>query len=323
MMSRFVQAQAPGKLIVLGEHAVVKGSPALALALKRYTKAHIALKSEHQSIFFSSEFISSGKKWGPCLIEPTDCLDDCFQWAREMALEIFSEKKREGIEWKLESEIEPGHGMGSSAAAITASFMALTTLLDNSMAKEKYWPFLTKIESICHGKSSGIDIAVSLKGGCIQFQKGEFRSLKTPDVSNWYFFDSGKPFEKTRECVAHTQKRFEESPDLFYQMDRLALDFIHSVASLSFEEISSVIRKWHRLQVCLGVVTKKVIQFIDWIESLGASAKVCGAGALSEEGSGLILILAAPHVYEKIREKKIALEPVEVDHEGARVILLG
>ena len=227
------------------------------------------------------------------------------------------------LRWLIRSEIEPGHGMGSSAAAICASFSALSTLFQKQIDKSQSWPFLTRIESICHGKSSGIDIATSLQGGFLKFQSGEFLSLPPISLENWYLLDSGRPQQSTKECVAHSQEVLAKNTSLLAEMKQTAESFIKKASQLSFEEISRYIRHWHQLQKRLGVVPQSAYRLISHIEGRGASAKVCGAGALAGEGAGLILVLALPGVAHILRKEGLKLEPVEVDNEGSCVTFIG
>lgn len=327
MTSHCVNACAPGKLIVIGEHAVVSGAPAMALALKRYTRASISRKSSCGAVSIRSSFSFSSDVWGPYELNSIkgskSSQKSSLHWAEAMLKHFLPDGFQEELEWELYSEIEPGHGMGSSAAAICSSFAALASFFKTPWAREQVWPVLTQIESLCHGKSSGIDIATSLQGGAIRFQQGKFASIQVPEVSCWYLYDSGRPLQTTKECVLHTQAKFDKDPLLLEEMTALSTFFIESAAKAGQEEMHRHIRLWNEMQTRLGVVPEETCHFIKWIESLGASAKVCGAGALSGKGAGLILVIASTEVAQKLKEKQINLKPVEVDHAGACVTLLG
>jgi mevalonate kinase len=316
-----VEARSPGKLIILGEHAVVSGAPALSLALKRYTYALLEPQLKAPEVSITSSFVSKAS-WGPYSLNQPE-LPSYFLWAKKMIELSFPEAFDQGMNWSLRSEILPGHGMGSSAAAICASFWAMQALFQRKKDKKEIWPFLTSIESICHGKSSGIDVATSLQGGFIRFQQGEYVSLDAPDISGWYFLDCGRPLQSTKECVLHSQQIFAKDSGLLKEMWHAAEIFIQRLFHASFEEISRGIKHWHTLQKRLGVVPQAIGDLIDHIERAGASAKVCGAGALSGEGAGLVLVLAPLGIAQELKRDGLKLHPVEVDHEGSYITLLG
>ncbi|MCA1827757.1 MAG: mevalonate kinase [Myxococcales bacterium] len=129
--------RAPGKVILLGEHAVVYGEPALAAAIDRHIQVSV---------------------------EPADAAD---------APDAFIAIAREagwtgGFSVRIESQIPYGNGLGSSAAL----GVALARAFKPGCSVEEAARLAMHLERAVHGKPSGVDPAVSAHGGVIFFLKG-------------------------------------------------------------------------------------------------------------------------------------------------------
>jgi mevalonate kinase len=129
--------RAPGKVILLGEHAVVYGEPALAAAIDR----HLTVAVEPA--------------------RTTDCPDAFVAIAREAGWSG-------GFSVEITSEIPFGSGLGSSAAL----GVALARAFKPGCSAEEAARLAMHLERAVHGKPSGVDPAASAHGGIIFFQKG-------------------------------------------------------------------------------------------------------------------------------------------------------
>ncbi len=80
------------------------------------------------------------------------------------------------------------------------------------------------------------------------------------------------------------------------------------------------IRANHRLLQKIGVVPTKVANFIADIESSGGAAKICGAGAITGDNAGVVLLLADPGITEIAQRYGYELQTLEVDPYGTRIV---
>ncbi len=139
-------ATAPGKLVLMGEYAVLDGAPALVLAVHRGVGCHV-------------------ERGGQGLRIDTPTGDDRFVRA---ALEaVAAPPGRYGF-FDLDpcpSEGKPGFG-GSAAATVAA------VLAGGGQGPEAF-----AIHHRVQGSGSGIDVAASLHGGLLRFEGGAVRSL--------------------------------------------------------------------------------------------------------------------------------------------------
>lgn len=142
---------APGKLVLLGEYAVLDGAPGLALA------------------------VDSGVG---CTVHPSDVLrittpdgDDRFVRA---ALESTLAPAGHYVFSSVRPLDLPGKpGLGGSAAAVVAALLAggcTDHLLEHALA----------VHRAVQGSGSGIDVAVAATGGGVRFQDGRVEPVDVP-----------------------------------------------------------------------------------------------------------------------------------------------
>ena len=146
-----------GKLILCGEHAVVYGEPAVAMAVDVGTTV---------TMFRSSD--SASAKRAKAITSPA--LPDVFA---EML-------QGQQVKMEVTSDLPIGRGMGSSGALSVAFIRALAQLNGgkatfNQCVKDGY-----KIEKHFHGNPSGLDHTVSAHGGVLQYKNGQLGGEFSP-----------------------------------------------------------------------------------------------------------------------------------------------
>ncbi len=210
---RRIEASAPGKLVLLGEYAVLEGAPALVLAVDR--RAHATLEVTDADYW---EIVSPTLGWEARL----DVRSDNVAWtgpaASELAwvatllqqfphaedlpacrVELDSDAfyiERAGAREKL--------GLGSSAALTVALLGALHALAGRP--PPTLAGCIAAHRGIQHGRGSGIDIAASLQGGLLRFrldQDGapQVTACTLPEGLGWRCAYSGRP-ASTRAMLA-------------------------------------------------------------------------------------------------------------------------
>ena len=166
---RFV-ARAPGKLVVLGEYAVLDGAPALVLAVDRYCHASIrpsedsACRLETRAPRPRRIRRKPGEPTGVALVDlvcrETPELHKLAPWRAVLdSTELF------GTQGKL--------GIGSSAAALCAwagVWAAWTGAARLEPPKPQVEHLIRLHRAFQHGAGSGLDVAASLTGGAVEFR---------------------------------------------------------------------------------------------------------------------------------------------------------
>jgi mevalonate kinase len=152
------RARASGKVILLGEHAVVYGVPALAVGLDRGVEVDIE-PAPTSSIVIADRRSEAG--------DGSDTI---------RALEVLLAELGSGpVAVRARLELPAGSGLGVSAAlgvAVARAVLARESL-PPSDARKRVLAAAAAWEGIFHGAPSGIDAAVAESGGCIQFSRSE------------------------------------------------------------------------------------------------------------------------------------------------------
>lgn len=332
---------APGKLILSGEHAVVYGEPALAMAVNRYVKTEASKQFLPFISFDLKDLAYSDRLSFSALTLLKNRIKDKYQRFRhgeykirevlqkpvelaQFALMLFFEMFNiklltQGIKLHVSSDIPMGCGMGSSAATIVSVVHAMAHHLSVDVPKELFFKLGLEAENVQHGFSSGLDLRVSLQGGALFMRDGKIEARNIPAFP-MYLINTGTPQSSTGECVLHAEKFFKQS---HIQKDfgevTLALD--HAIQQNNFESIASAVRENHQLLKTIGVVPERVQAFIAEVETLGA-AKICGAGSVQGQSAGVVLAVSEEleRLQALVARYQYSIVPIRAETRGVHVI---
>lgn len=279
-MSIDFSCRAFGKWILTGEHAVLRGCPALVFPIQsRYLELSYAKSSSPLDLRLVGDHGQDLQLlvWG----------------VLEKACEL---KKVPRSELKgtllLDSSIPVGAGMGASAALCVALTRWLGFL--GYVPENEYYEFSRQLENLFHGESSGVDIAVALSGQGLYFVrdgKREVVDLKWQPL--WSISYSGKR-GVTLDAVNKVKKYLQDHPEEGRRLDAqmaeatgialqaLSEDRVQGQKTLAkaIELAASCFESWSLNEGEPG-------QHIQWLREAGALAvKPTGSG-----GGGYVLAL--------------------------------
>jgi len=300
----------PGKVHLMGEHAVVYGKPALLAAIN----LRLSVSIEPSTKF---EIISS---------EPTDHA----QYAVDFLFDQFKVTNPPPINITIDSDIPAGYHLGSSAAVavgLTGAMMFFFKKLWNPIRINE---LAYEIEKKQHGSPSGGDNTTVTMGGFIWFRK-ELEFLKSiwqlpfkPHASLHHFFliNTGRPKESTGEMVALVKERVQKEPEQTQKWLDLNEQQVKRVTVALKEgnetELLDAIQVGERTLEGMGVVSKKVIPLIRNIEKAGGVAKILGGGGKAD---GVGFLLCYHHDPKTVASlcKPYTLQHIKLGEEGIRL----
>lgn len=201
---RSYQTTTYGKWILSGEHAVLRGSAALAFPLRSRT---LHLKFEPMPA--KLDVIFNG--------EDGEDLRLLFFGVIEHALLQLGVREPLAGRFEITSSIPVGTGLGASAALCGA--VSRWCCWQGFINKEEVYEFSRLLENLFHGESSGVDLAVALSGEGVRFVRGgERRAIECIWSPNIYLSYSGVR-GMTSECVARVKRLHAEQPRIGENLD--------------------------------------------------------------------------------------------------------
>ena len=251
-----------GKLILCGEHAVVYGHPALAMAVDLATE--VTLDSID----------------GPTTID----VETDHRLARAIRLVV----PDTGVEIRIASSIPIGRGMGSSAALAVALVRALADARgEPAPDADEVFARAMPIEEVFHGNPSGLDVAVSARGGVIRYRRAEPPIIdpigQTP-AGEIVVLDSGL-VGNTAELVASVAAQRPEVDPILERIGAIADAALYNLYNPP--ALGELLAENHVLLRKIGVSTPELDDLVVLAREAGAyGAKLAGAG-----GGGVVIAL--------------------------------
>jgi hydroxymethylglutaryl-CoA reductase len=269
--ARPCRALAPGKVILLGEHAVVYGRTALAGAIDRYVEVSIAPASGPARLIT----VGSGEAAGEIAAAvPLQAL------AR--AAELIGVDPS-GFVVTVTADLPAGVGLGSSAALSVALLRALAAFTGHAREDAAVCAHALAIEEIFHGFPSGIDNTVATFGGLITFTRTAGFSHVSPARKFPLVVAVGRTPRETQKTVRALRQRWEANPRhyeaLFDEVENLVHAAHQAVAAADLCMLGTLMDANHALLRCLGVSTDELDHLVTIARAAGAfGAKLTGGG---------------------------------------------
>ena len=307
-----MRSRVPGKLILSGEHAVVHGAPALVMAVNAFAYADITPLQDpavhlhappwgtrHRPLAELPQHLQAIRTRhraflaGTCPISAVapDPMDFLFA-AIAIAFEV--NPPENGCAIQLHSDIPIGAGLGSSAAIALALLRALLPEADPHTLFEK----ALACEHFQHGQSSGIDVAACLQGGMLFASPRPLTPLTLQVAARpplpFQIWQSGTPASTTGDCVAHVRKAFPSAHPIWSAFRTETLRLRTAMDAADADAWLLGIRNNHRLLSEIGVVPAAVQTQIARWETEGHAAKICGAGSITGDAAGILLVTGTP-----------------------------
>lgn len=274
-----------GKIILLGEHAVVYGEPALAAGVPLIARATITEEAGSQG---------GHLHWrGPAPSWSAEAAN-----IAEQALGALVESLGYGEDlcFVLETDIPLGAGLGSSAALGVAIARAIThreQMKGTDLSDLQVFEAAAAWDRIFHGNASGIDTAVSMSCGVTLFRKPDHRfqvRLGCPLPLVVAFAHTTSP---TASMVARVRQEYDAKPEATKRMLEaigiLVTNAQHALMAGDLKGLGKFLDLNQALLSSLYVSTEELEGMCALARQSGAlGAKLTGGG-----GGGAMLALSA------------------------------
>lgn len=292
--------RAIAKVILLGEHAVVYGRPALAVPVSRLeAEASVRWGMQGAGILIAAQDLGLRHRVG----EPTPEALAPLEMALLGTLKHLGIGLDQDLEVEVRSRIPMGRGLGSGAAVATALVRAVGHHFGLDISASEVSALVFETEKVLHGTPSGIDNAVVALERPLLFEDGRVETLDVGCPFTLAIADTGVA-APTRETVGDVRLAWEADPErceaLFDRIGEIARSGRTAVEEGDMEALGSLMDEDQELLGELGVSSLE-------LESLISVARAAGAlGAkLSGGGRGGNIIALAPSEAERDIEKAL------------------
>jgi hydroxymethylglutaryl-CoA reductase len=274
-----------GKIILLGEHAVVYGRHAVAAPVPLAIQAHVEKGGEGVQMMIP--------RWG---VEQRLHTGHEKQHSFDKSMNLILESlnlQNEPMQIEIVPKVPRAMGLGGSAALAVATIRGLDQCFSLGLSDEQVNALAFECEKIAHGTPSGIDNTLSTYGRAMLFRAGDEplrREIEIPKPVDLVIGISGIE-SLTAGTVARVRKARDAHPalyeEIFDQIDSLVLQGVDALARYELETLGELMNVCQGLLNAMQVSSWELEEMIQIARREGAlGAKLTGGG-----GGGSIIAL--------------------------------
>ena len=275
-MSRSGVGAAHGKAILLGEHAVVYGAPAIAIPVDALT-TRVAISPSSGGLGLDSSLYTGPLGDAPARLAPVTAAiaESC---ARLGAPDL------QGLDAivRIDSTIPHERGLGSSAAVAAALVRAVYDSAGADLDDDTLFELIQTCERAAHGNPSGIDARTVTSPVPIRFNRGESAPIRIGAPLHLAFADSGSSGSTTQAVGAVRALRERDPIPTERLLARLARVAEGSIADLEAGDRSAVgarMTEAHDILRRVGVSSPELDALVYAASAAGSpGAKLTGGG---------------------------------------------
>lgn len=287
---------AQSKLILVGEHAVVHGQPAIALPFP-LIGAESTVERVSGNVYLDSTLYS-----GPMELAPNS-LAGIVNTVKQ-TLKILHIPYRDLL-IRIRSSIPPGKGLGSSASVAIAIVKSLFKYSNEQYTREILLQLANVSETYAHGAPSGIDPLTITSESPIWYQKEKPIDYIYPK-GNFHFViaDSGQMAD-TKTAVDTVKSMLKQAPQKMYKKIERIGDITYQVREAleksSKQILGYLLDETQKELDALGVSDTSLNRLIEIAKREGAlGAKLTGGG-----NGGCIIALAEDENHSQLLSEKL------------------
>ena len=282
MTKKLGVGQAHSKIILIGEHAVVYGYPAISLPLLEVEVTCKVVPAESPWRLYEEDTLSMAVY---ASLEYLDIKESC-------------------IRCEIDSAIPEKRGMGSSAAISIAAIRAVFDYYQVDLPHDVLEILVNRAEMIAHMNPSGLDAKTCLSDQPIRFIKNVgFTELEMALSAYLVIADTGV-YGHTREAIQVVQNKGKNALPFLHALGELTQQAEEAISQKDSEGLGQILSQAHFHLKEIGVSSPEADSLVETALSHGAlGAKMSGGGL-----GGCIIALAdsltdAQELAERLEEK--------------------
>lgn len=286
-----------GKIILIGEHSVVYGYPAIAIPLQKIEIECIV--EEAKSSFFYNN---------------TNTLSVAIFTALK-----YLKKENAKIKYKITSQIPQKRGMGSSAAVSIAAIRAVFDYFGKNLESDLLEKLVHTAEIVAHNTPSGLDAKTCLSDKAIKFIKNKGFSYIDLNLDAYLVIADTGIYGNTGEAVQNVKNLGSKADiplkklgELTDEMTKILTENNESKKE-KLDNIGKIMTKANTELEKLNITIEKTELFVKTAIENGANgAKISGGGL----GGCVIALAENLEIAEKIKNSltKCGAENIWIEH---------
>ena len=270
--------QAHSKIILIGEHAVVYGYPAISLPLLE--------------VEVTCRVVPATTPWR--LFE-----EDTLSMAVYASLEYLNVKDAY-IRCQIDSAIPEKRGMGSSAAISIAAIRAVFDYYQAELPHDVLEILVNRAEMIAHMNPSGLDAKTCLSDHPIRFIKNVGFEELAMDLSAYLVIADTGVYGHTREAIQVVESKGKEALPFLYALGELTQQAEEAIKAKDAVKLGEILTKAHGNLKEIGVSSLEADALVETALQNGAlGAKMSGGGL----GGCIIALVADYHQAQDLAER--------------------
>ena len=271
------------KIILIGEHSVVYGYPAIAIPLRKIGIECI-VEDAKNSFFYNK--------------------------INTLSVAIFTalkhlKKENAKIKYKITSQIPQKRGMGSSAAVSIAAIRAIFDYFEEDLKDELLEKLVNTAEIVAHQTPSGLDAKTCLSDKAIKFIKNKEFSYIDLNLDAYLVIADSGIYGKTSEAIQSVKNLGSKADiplkklgDLTDEMAKILTENSKSKSKM-IDKAGKIMTKANTELGKLNITIEKTDLFVKTAIENGASgAKISGGGL----GGCVIALAKNLEIVEKIKD---------------------
>lgn len=276
MVSKTYQAEIPGSIMLCGEHAVLRGSLAIASAVDKHITVTLTPRAD-KTIKINSYLLGDHE------LQISDiAIKEPFQFVLT-AIASYSNKLSCGFDLEIASEFSDQLGLGSSAAVTVATISVIEQWLHKQPEQMQLFKLAKKVVQKAQGIGSGTDIVASVFGGTVAYKMKPLYIEKLAHNPPLIIVYSGSktPTVEVIKVVTALEKKYPKTfKNIFAAINSCAEKAITAINNKDWPKLGELMNIHQGLQDAMGTNNETLSRLIFELRQQPdiCGAKISGAG---------------------------------------------